>query len=114
MKEYRVYRGVDNQIEFKGLKGKYFYYGIGAILGVILFCFITYLLGVPAIIVIILLLAGMAAAYFMAHHYNQKYGRWGADKMPVTIMQPRHVIRKNTFRAMVGTVKNGKIISKKD
>ena len=110
MKSYTIYRGVDNEIEFKGLRGKYFYFSIGGAIGTIILTFILYLLGLPIILVMIILALGLAAVYFLSYHYNGLYGRWGAEKLKVKQLQPKYIIRRDSYEKLIKPVgKNGKI-----
>ncbi|GLU56505.1 transposase [Dyadobacter frigoris] len=101
MKKYTIYRGIDNEIEFKGLKGWYFYYAaIGAVVTIMLTLFF-HIIGIPLLISIIFLVTGLAASYFVTQHFNKNYGKWGFNKIPVVTMQPQYIVRRKAIRNTV-------------
>lgn len=50
MKTNRIHRGVDQEMEFKGLKAPFLYYMLGLMLGVILLFLILQGLGIPPMV----------------------------------------------------------------
>ena len=46
MKKYSIYRGIDNEIEFKGLRGRYFYHAAGGAVGFIMTTLLLHIVGV--------------------------------------------------------------------
>ncbi|SEJ74553.1 protein of unknown function [Dyadobacter sp. SG02] len=110
MKQHNIYRGIDNDIEFKGLRGKYFYYAIGAAVGIIFLTFLLYLIGLPTLFALAFLAIGLIATYIASYRYNTIYGKWGADKLPVTSMQPKYIVRRDSYNQLIQNVtKDGKI-----
>ncbi|AFK05589.1 conjugative transposon protein TraF (plasmid) [Emticicia oligotrophica DSM 17448] len=94
MIEYKINRGVENEIEFKGLKGKYVYIfsiGIGASLfgGI----FLT-IIGLPNIVSSILAGIGIIGSTVYAFQQNKIYGRWGRDKKLAQNMYPAGIVRR--------------------
>ena len=101
MKKFSIYRGIDNEIEFKGLKGQYFYYAaIGAVITIFLTLFF-HIVGLPIIISIIFLVGGLAASYLVPQNYNKSHGKWGFNKLPVVTMQPKYIVRRKAARSIV-------------
>lgn len=72
LKEFNLYKGLQKPLVFKAFKGKFIYWGVGAILGGLLSCMIlSALLGIlPGILSLILILG--AGLGFTA--YKQKDG----------------------------------------
>ncbi len=101
MKKFSIYRGIDNEIEFKGLKGQYFYYAaIGAVVTIMLTLFF-HIVGIPIIISIVFLVGGLASSFFVPQHYNKSHGKWGFNKLPVVTMQPKYIVRRKAARSIV-------------
>lgn len=101
MKKYTIYRGIDNEIEFKGLKGQFFYYAaIGAVITIMLTLFF-HIVGLPIIISIVFLVGGLATSFFVPQHYNKSHGKWGFSKLPVVTMQPKFIVRRKAARNVV-------------
>ncbi|GAB3179631.1 DUF4133 domain-containing protein [Telluribacter humicola] len=101
MKRYPIYRGVDNEIEFKGLRGRYFYYAVGGGVGCIMTALFLHILGVPILLNLFFLVAGLLASYLIPTTYNKSHGRWGFDKLSVQRLQPRYVVRYQSIRSLL-------------
>ena len=101
MKKYPIYRGIDNEIEFKGLRGQYFYYAAGGAVGFIMTTLVLHILGVPILFNIVFLGSGLMASYLIPTSFNKSHGRWGFDKLPVRSMQPKHIVRYKSINSIV-------------
>lgn len=77
---YRINKGVNNAIEFKGLKAQYIWYlGGGLVLALLLFA-ILYLIGVNSYLCIALV-GGLTFFLFMkVYKLSNKYGEYGMMK----------------------------------
>lgn len=77
---YRINKGINRPIEFRGLKGQYIWYlGVGVI--VLLFLFmILYALGVPPFICVGLILSAGALMIQRLYHMSHTYGPYGLMK----------------------------------
>ena len=102
---YPVYRGVDNELEFRGLRGKYFYYAVGGVIGGIFVTLLLYIFGVNLFLSLVLMLLLGGGVLFYAYSANKKYGRWGDVKQPIRTLKPHFVYQTRSFRQMV-TVKS--------
>jgi hypothetical protein len=101
MKKYPIYRGIDNEIEFKGLKGRYFYMAAGGSVGFIMATLLLHILGMPLLLNILFLILGLGASYALPTAYNKSHGRWGFDKLPVRSRQPRYVVRYKSIKSLL-------------
>lgn len=91
---HRYFRGVDNEIEFRGLRGKYFYYAATSLVGAIFITMMLYVFGVPIIISLgFLVLIGGGGVYYFTEQ-NKKHGRWGEVKSSLKGLKPGGVINK--------------------
>ena len=74
---HQVPRGIDDEIEFKGFKGRYFYQLAGTVLALLLTVFLLYAVGVSSIF--LLVFAGIAGlcAYTYIKFQMDKYGKHG-------------------------------------
>ncbi len=75
---YNVYKGLQKPLIFKGLKGKYIYYGIGSIVGSLLLCAIVAVIS-SFLYAGITLIVGIFGGLFLSAH-NQKKGLHKKDK----------------------------------
>jgi hypothetical protein len=95
MVEYEINRGVSNEIEFRGLRGKYVYYtalgvGLSLFTGIVLS-----ILGIPNFVMVgITAIAGGTSTYW-GYTENKKYGRWGRTKLEAQSKMPKVLFRKN-------------------
>ena len=77
---YQINKGINQSIEFKGLKAQYIWYlGGGVIVLMILFA-IMYIAGLPSIICVVII--GISGALWVLKIYkmSQKYGEHGMMK----------------------------------
>lgn len=102
-KIYIVYRSVDGDIEFRGLRGMYFYYAAGGSLGSLVLAMFLYILGLPILLVILLLVVGAGGTIFWAMRTNARYGKWGHVKQPQPARTPDFVYQTASFRALIPT-----------
>ncbi len=74
---HQVPKGVDDEIEFKGFKGRYFYQLAGAMIGMLLVVFLLYATGMSSIW--LLVFAGVAGlcAYTYVKFQMDKHGKYG-------------------------------------
>lgn len=96
---FPFHRGVDNEIEFKGLRGAYFYWAAGVVVGAILLSMFLYIVGFPMVLTIFLLVAGGGGGLYYIMAQNTKYGRYGKLRKSLPAMRPRSVVINHaTFR----------------
>lgn len=77
---YKINKGVNKPIEFKGFKAQYIWYlGIGIIVLLVLFA-LLYIAGVHTYICLVLVIALGAVLYFKISRLSQKYGEYGMMK----------------------------------
>jgi hypothetical protein len=101
MKEYIIFKGVDHEIEFKGLRGKYFYMGAIGGVGSIFFCLVLVIIGIPSIIVFFILLLLLLISVSGTFHLNQKYGRWGMEKQPIQGRKSHFIHQRKPFHKII-------------
>lgn len=76
MREH-ITKGVDDEIEFKGFKGRYFYQLVGAVVGLLMLLFLLYIIGFSSIF-LMLIMGGLALfAYTFIKARMQRNGRHG-------------------------------------
>ncbi|GGF44168.1 DUF4133 domain-containing protein [Echinicola rosea] len=90
--EYRINKGINRQLEFKGLKGQYLAYLAGGLVILLLLASTAYLLGLsPWTILVIVLLLG-SGLFAIVFHLNAKYGRHGMMKAIAHRQLPKGVV----------------------
>ena len=101
MKSFPVFRGADNEIEFRGLRGRYFYYAAGGLVASVFATLLGYVLGAPILLAILLLLLGSSGTLFWCYSRNNKFGRWGAVKQQVRQLKPAYVCQYHAFNRLI-------------
>ena len=77
---YKINKGINRPIEFKGLKAQYIWYLGGGLLVLFVLFAILYICGVNAFVCLgIILLAG-AGLFMHVYHLSHKYGEHGIMK----------------------------------
>jgi hypothetical protein len=103
MKSYPVHRGADNEIEFKGLRGRHFYYAASGLIGSVFCTLFGYIVGLPPLLAVFVLLAGSGATLGWSYRNNTRYGRWGADKWTVQRLKPHFIFQYDSFNRLLAT-----------
>lgn len=101
VRQFIIIRGVDTEIEFRGLRGKYFYYCAGGCTGSIFVTLVLYILSFPLLLSLLVLVVGAGFSLYYFYMLNNKYGRWGDVKQPVRSMKPGAVYQNNSFRQLI-------------
>jgi hypothetical protein len=101
VRQFIIIRGVDTEIEFRGLRGKYFYYCAGGCIGSIFLTLVLYILSFPVLVALLVLVLGSGFSVYYCYTLNNKYGRWGDVKQPVRSMKPDAVYQNNPFRQLL-------------
>ncbi len=105
MKQYYINKGIDNEIEFRGLKGIYLYYAAGGIAGTVMLSLVLHVIGAPLILSLVILIGGLCSSYFVAIHYNKTHGKWGFEKLPIKNLQPKILVRTKSIRKTIKLTK---------
>lgn len=95
----KVMKGIDDEIEFKGFKGRYFYQLAGSVLGLLTLVFLLYTTGINSIILLFVALgAGAFALTYIKGNMekNGKYGHIHKQHAP-----PPHVIINKPFHKLI-------------
>jgi hypothetical protein len=88
---YKINKGINKPIEFKGLKAQYIWYlGIGLVLLLILFA-VLYIVGVNTYVCLVLILILGAILFFYVSKLSNKYGQHGMMKKIASQSVPRIV-----------------------
>lgn len=102
MAEYGINKGVDRDVEFKGLRAQYLFIFAGGLLGVFILFVAMYLAGIPTAACIATgLVAGTALTGF-TFHLNRKYGAHGLMKALAARRYPRRIIHRKRIQRLLG------------
>lgn len=77
---YQINKGINQSIEFKGLKAQYIWYlGGGVVLLMILFA-VMYIIGLPSLVCVGFIAAAGSFLIFKIYRMSNKYGEYGMMK----------------------------------
>lgn len=77
---YRINKGINKPIEFKGLKAQYIWYlGGGLVLLLVIFA-ILYISGVNAFLCVVIITILATALFMFVYRLSNKYGQYGLLK----------------------------------
>ena len=77
---YKINKGIDAPIEFKGLKAQYIWYLGGGVIGLMIVFAIMYIIGInPYVCVVFIFIAGMLLFVYV-YKLSNKYGEHGMMK----------------------------------
>ena len=88
---YKINKGINKSIEFKGLRAQYIWYlGAGIMVLLILFS-IMYLIGINTYLSLVIILAAGAYLVFKVYAMSAKYGEFGLMKEMAKRLVPKHL-----------------------
>jgi len=77
---YQINKGINQSIEFKGLKAQYIWYlGAGVIVLMVVFA-VLYILGVPSFVCVGIIVVSGALLVMKIYRMSQTYGEYGLMK----------------------------------
>lgn len=105
---HKVIKGVDDEIEFKGFKGRYFYQ-LATTIGVTLFLtFFFYTVGFSSIILLIISLITNVIAFVFIKTRMEKNGKWGHIHSQHTKRKPTYILHNQAFYRLIANEKSEK------
>lgn len=104
----KVIKGVDDEIEFKGFKGRYFYLLAGVILGLLFLTFFLYMIGFSSFLLILFSVIAGVGAYMYIKILMDKNGKWGHIHQQHIHRKPNFLLHNKPFYKLIGTEENGK------
>lgn len=77
---YSINKGINQSIEFKGLKAQYIWYLGGGVAGLMIFFAVMYIIGIPSLVCIGIIGAAGAILVFKIYRMSNTYGEYGMMK----------------------------------
>jgi len=109
---YKINKGINKSVEFKGLKAQYIWYlGAGLLALLILFA-ILYIVGLNTFFCLGIVLIGGTILFMYVYQLSNKYGEHGMMKKAASRSVPK-VIRSNSRNIFIGIKKisHGKVVA---
>ena len=101
---YKINKGINKPIEFKGLKAQYIWYLGGGLLALLILFAILYICGVNSFICLGLILILGAGLFMYVYKLSHDYGEYGMMKKIASRRIPR-VIKCSTRKFFLGNQK---------
>lgn len=88
---YQINKGINQSIEFKGLKAQYIWYLGGGVVSLMILFAILYIIGLPSFLCVGWI--GTAGAFLVLKIYrmSNKYGEYGMMKALARKQTPKHI-----------------------
>ncbi|WP_343617360.1 DUF4133 domain-containing protein [Flavobacterium sp.] len=77
---YQINKGINQSIEFKGLKAQYIWYLGGGVVSLMILFAILYIIGVPSLICVGIIGTAGGFLVFKIYRMSNKYGEYGMMK----------------------------------
>lgn len=88
---YQINKGINQSIEFKGLKAQYIWYlGAGVVVLMIVFASL-YIIGIPSLVCVGLIGSAGAFLVFKIYRMSNKYGEYGMMKALAKKQVPKYL-----------------------
>lgn len=77
---YQINKGINQSIEFKGLKAQYIWYLGGGVVGLLIIFAVIYIIGLPVYFCIVIILGAGTFLVMKVYRMSHKYGEHGLMK----------------------------------
>ena len=88
---YSINKGINQSIEFKGLKAQYIWYLGGGVVSLMILFAVMYIIGIPSLICIAFVGTAGAFLVFKIYRMSNTYGEHGMMKALAGRQVPNHV-----------------------
>lgn len=97
---YKINKGINKSIEFKGLKAQYIWYFAGCVVALLILFAIMYIIGINSFICMIIILGAGTVLVIKIYALSSIYGEYGMMKKLAKRSIPKLVRSKNraTFK----------------
>lgn len=77
---YQINKGINQSIEFKGLKAQYIWYLGGGIIMLMILFSVLYIVGIPSFVCVGIIVVSGALLVMKVYQMSHKYGEYGLMK----------------------------------
>lgn len=89
---YKINKGINQSIEFKGLKAQYIWYLGGGIVGLLILYSIMYIIGLPTLVCLLVIGVSGTLLVLKIYRMSYKYGEYGLMKELARKRVPKVVV----------------------
>ncbi len=97
---YKINKGINQSIEFKGLKAQYIWYLCGGVVILLILFAIMYIIGIPSLICIGVILTAGTFLVIRIYRMSNKYGEHGLMKSLARKQVPK-VIKSRSRKVFI-------------
>ena len=97
----KVIKGVDDEIEFKGFKGRYFYLLASSVMAILFITFLLYMVGFSSIWLLIISAASLAVISMYIKVEMGKNGKWGHIQHQHKNKKPTYILQNHAFYRLI-------------
>lgn len=77
---YKINKGINQSIEFKGLKAQYIWYLGGGVVGLLILYSLMYIIGLPTVVCLVVICISGVLLVMKVYRMSHKYGEHGLMK----------------------------------
>jgi purine-cytosine permease-like protein len=92
---YKINKGINKSVEFKGLKAQYIWYLGAGVLGLLIVFAFLYIVGLNTFLCLAIVLTGGTILFIYVYRLSNKYGEYGMMKNAARRSIPK-VIKSNS------------------
>ena len=109
---YKINKGINKSVEFKGLKAQYIWYLGAGLLGLLIFFAIMYFAGLNTFFCLGIVIIGGTILFMFVYRLSNKYGEYGMMKKAASRSIPK-VIKSNSRNIFIRIkkVNDGKVVA---
>ena len=97
MGQFKINKGINKPVEFKGLKSQYLFYMAGGLLGLFMLFAVMYIIGVNMYFCVVFILLSAIVLMYAVFNVNKKYGEFGLMKIAARKSRPKYIINRGKF-----------------
>lgn len=88
---YQINKGINQSIEFKGLKAQYIWYLGGGVVALMILFALMYIMGLPSLICITIIAIGGTVLIVRIYKMSNQYGEFGMMKALARKQIPKNI-----------------------
>jgi hypothetical protein len=88
---YQINKGINQSIEFKGLKAQYIWYLGGGVVGLMIVFAVLFIIGIPSLVCVVLIGSAGTVMVIKIYKMSRKYGEHGMMKALASRQIPKCV-----------------------
>jgi len=86
---YQINKGINQSIEFKGLKAQYIWYLGGGVVGLMIVFAVLFILGIPSLVCVALIGTAGTVMVLKIYKMSRQYGEYGMMKALASRQVPK-------------------------